>query len=138
MFFMLAKKMKRWSVYRFIALLHRFIASSLLLPSFDLMHLGCARFASFFVLCLSHRTVNPLTTSAKSCSNWAEILSTASFIYLKKYHILCFDFLSRTVKKLLAILCFLFMKIYDSARFNNMFQNSVLGSSLMSEELIEL
>jgi hypothetical protein len=50
----------------------------------------------------------------------------------------CFDFLSRTVKKLLAILCFLFLKIYDSARFNNMFQNSVLGYSLMSEELIEL
>ncbi len=37
-------------------------------------------------------------------------------------------------KKLLVILCFLFMKIYDSARFNNI----VLGSSLMSEELIEL
>ncbi len=49
-----------------------------------------------------------------------------------------FWFFSCTVKKLLAILCFLFLKIYDSARFNNMFQNSVWGSSLMSEELIEL
>jgi hypothetical protein len=41
-------------------------------------------------------------------------------------------------KKLLAIFYFLFLKIYDSARFNNMVQNSVLGSSLMYEELIEL
>jgi hypothetical protein len=49
-----------------------------------------------------------------------------------------FDFLTRTVKKLLAILCFLFLKIYDSAWFNNMFQNSFLGSCLMSQELIEL
>ncbi len=61
------------------------------------------------------------------------------FLYLfKKYHIFCFDFLSRTVKKLLVIFCFLFLKIYDSAQFNSMFQNSVLGSSIMSEELIEL
>jgi hypothetical protein len=30
----MAKKLKQWSVYRFIALLHCFITSSLLLPSF--------------------------------------------------------------------------------------------------------
>ncbi len=30
------------------------------------------------------------------------------------------------------------MKIYDSAQFNNMFQNSVLDSCLMSQELIDL
>jgi hypothetical protein len=41
-------------------------------------------------------------------------------------------------KKVFGDFVFLFLKIYDSARFNNMFQNSVLGSSLMSEELIEL
>ncbi len=47
-------------------------------------------------------------------------------------------FLSRTVKTLQAILCFIFSKIYDSAQFNNMFQHSVLDSCLMSQELIEL
>jgi hypothetical protein len=29
------------------------------------------------------KNVNPLTTNAKSCSDWAEIFSIASFIYLK-------------------------------------------------------
>jgi hypothetical protein len=69
----------------------------------------------------------PLTTNAKSCSDLAEIFSVASL-----YHILCFDFLSRTVKKLLAISLFLFLEFFYSALFRNMFQNSVLGISLMS------
>ncbi len=83
------------------------------------------------------KLINPLTTSAKSCSDWAEIFSTASFIYFKNI-IFYVIFLSRTVKTLHSILCFLFLKIYDSARFNNMFQHSVLDSCLMSQELIEL
>jgi hypothetical protein len=33
-------------------------------------------------------------------------------------------------------LVFLFLNIYDSARFKIIFQNSVLGCSLMSQELI--
>ncbi len=47
-------------------------------------------------------------------------------------------FISHCKKLLAIIMCFLFLKIYDSARFNNMFQNSVFGSCLMSQELIEL
>ncbi len=55
------------------------------------------------------------------------------FLYLfKKYHVLCFDFLSRTVKKLLAISLFLFLEFFYSALFGHNFQNSVLGISLMS------
>jgi hypothetical protein len=44
-----------------------------------------------------------------SCSGWAEIFSIAScFIY--KYHVFCFSFfLSRTIKKLLAILYLYFI-----------------------------
>jgi hypothetical protein len=40
--------------------------------------------------------LNPLTTSATSCSELAEIFCV---IYFKKLHNFCFDFLSRTVKK---------------------------------------
>jgi hypothetical protein len=32
---------------------------------------------------LLKKCVNPLTTNAKRCSDWAEIFSVASFIYLK-------------------------------------------------------
>jgi hypothetical protein len=71
-------------------------------------------------------------TNAKSFSDLAEIFSVASFIYLKKYHIICFEFLSCTAKKLLTILLFLFLEFFYSALFRNMFQNSVLGISLMS------
>jgi hypothetical protein len=49
-----------------------------------------------------------------------------------------FWFFISQCKKVISNFVFLFLKIYDSARFNNMFQNSVLGSSLMSKELIEL
>jgi hypothetical protein len=41
-------------------------------------------------------------------------------------------FLSRTVKKLLAISLFLFLEFFYSALFKNMFQISVLDVSLMS------
>ncbi len=41
-------------------------------------------------------------------------------------------------KKVISNFVFFILKIYDSAGINNMFQNSVLGSSLMSGELIEL
>ncbi len=61
----------------------------------------------FSLLSCIQRFHNTLTTNAKSCSDFAEIFSVASFIYLKKYHILCFGFLSRTVRKLLAIFLFL-------------------------------
>ncbi len=50
----------------------------------------------------------------------------------KKYCILCFDFLSRTVKKLLAILLFLFLEFFYSALFKHMFQNSILDTVLAS------
>jgi hypothetical protein len=80
----------------------------------------------------------PLTTSAKSCSDWAEIFSTASFIYLKNIIFYVLIFYLGLQKKLLAILCFLFLKIYDSARFNKMFQDTVLDSYLMFQELIKL
>jgi hypothetical protein len=60
----------------------------------------------------------------------------ATFLYLKKYHLSCFDFLSRNVKKLLTILSFLFWKVYNSAQFQNMLSNNFLCCSLMSQELI--
>jgi hypothetical protein len=41
-------------------------------------------------------------------------------------------------KKVISNFYILFLKIYDSARFNNMFQKKVLGSCLMSQELTEL
>jgi hypothetical protein len=40
----------------------------------------------------------------------------ASFIYFKKYHILCFDFLSSIAKKLLTILLFLLFKFCLTVR----------------------
>ncbi len=49
-----------------------------------------------------------------------------------------FWFFISDCKKVISDFVFFILKIYDSAWFNNMFQNSVLGSSLMSEELIEL
>jgi hypothetical protein len=76
--------------------------------------------------------VNPLTTNAKSCSDLAEIFSVASFIYLKNIIFYTFIFLSRTVKKLLAISLFLFLELFYSALFKNMFRSSVLDISLMS------
>ncbi len=42
------------------------------------------------------------------------------------------DFLSHSVKKLLAKLLFLFLEFFYSALFKNMFQNSVLDISLIS------
>ncbi len=43
-------------------------------------------------------------------------------------------------KKVLAIFCFLFLKIYDSAQFNNMFQKVswALASCLKSSQNFEL
>jgi hypothetical protein len=54
--------------------------------------------------------VNPLTTKADSCSDWAKIFSVASFIYLKN-NIFWLDFLSCTVKRLLAIIYFSFLRM---------------------------
>jgi hypothetical protein len=66
------------------------------------------------------QTLNPLTTSAKSCSDWAEIFSTASFIYLKNiiFYVLIFIL---HCKKVISNFVFLFLKIYDSAQFKNRF-----------------
>jgi hypothetical protein len=41
-------------------------------------------------------------------------------------------------KKVISNFMFFILKIYDSAQFNNMFQNSVLGLCLMSQQLREL
>ncbi len=48
----------------------------------------------------------------------------------------CFDFLSRTVKTLLAVLNFSFVIIYYSALFRILLQQNVLYISLMPYELI--
>ncbi len=42
-----------------------------------------------------------LSTNAKSCSDWAEIFSIASFIYLKNIIFYVFDFLSRALLKVI-------------------------------------
>jgi hypothetical protein len=54
--------------------------------------------------------INPSTLNAKSSSDWAEIISIGSFIYLKNIVFYALIFLSHTVKKLLRILLFLFLK----------------------------
>jgi hypothetical protein len=81
---------------------------------------------------------NPLRPSGESCSDLAEIFSMAFFNFKKKYLILYLDFLSRTVKKLLTILYLYFLKIYYSAMFKKKFYTSVLGFSLVSQELITI
>ncbi len=50
----------------------------------------------------------PLRPSGESCSDLAELFSITSF----EQHILYFDFLSRTVKKLLTILCIYYLKFF--------------------------
>jgi hypothetical protein len=58
---------------------------------------------------------------------------SACFRYLfQKYHILCFDFLSRTIKELLATSLFLILEFFYSALFKKMFHDNVLDISLMS------
>jgi hypothetical protein len=73
-------------------------------------------------------------TGAESCSDWAEIFSVASFtcIYLQHIKFFALIILSLTVNNVLTILCFFYI-----VWFKNKFQNSVLGLSLMSQELTE-
>jgi hypothetical protein len=71
--------------------------------------------------------VNPLTPSSKT--NW---LKTSALIYLK--NIIAFALiLLHTVKKLLTILYFLFLKIYKHGLFKNMLSNNFDCFSLMSQ-----
>jgi hypothetical protein len=76
----------------------------------------------------------PLTLRDENCSDLAGIFSMTSFNYLKKSYFKLW-FLSRTVKKLLTILHFYLLKIYNSALFKKMFHKSVLSASFMSQGL---
>ncbi len=78
----------------------------------------------------------PFTPSSESCSDLAEIFSMTFFNYSKNILLYTLIFLSHTVKKLLTILYFQFLKIYNSVLFKKMFNVRVLSVSLMSQGLI--
>jgi hypothetical protein len=68
--------------------------------------------------------VNPFTTNAKKCSDWAEIFSVGSFIYLKISYFMHFFIISNCKKVINDIVVFI-VEIFYSALFKKMFQNSV-------------
>jgi hypothetical protein len=93
-------------------------------PAFWISILGRTNSTSFW---------RPFRQAGKSCSNWAKILSVGSFNYLKIIIFYTFIFIL-TVKKLLTILCILFLKILYSALRKVIFLDCILCSSLISKD----